>query len=150
GQLTAAVHERIFEEQFPNNILYITDVSGITTARWRRIFMADITPPESRPPGAAEHGDSPLITLATDAIAAPDVPNNRIQLVLHNASSYAVGEKYTVTTSTNDEKALQAQRPAERQVSHPAIELDTLPLYRVAYGGQGEERLQILDARIEL
>src|SRR5579862_6443476 len=28
GELTAAVHERIFEEQFPNNILYVGDVSG--------------------------------------------------------------------------------------------------------------------------
>ena len=49
GQLTADVQPRVFDEQFPNSILYVTDVTHRTTGRWKRIFLADVTPPESRP-----------------------------------------------------------------------------------------------------
>ena len=42
--------------------------------------MADITPPGERKPGAADRGDTPRITLASDALAVPDVAHNRIQL----------------------------------------------------------------------
>src|SRR5579862_3628989 len=35
-QLTADVRPRVFEEQFPNTILYVSDVVTGTTTRWRR------------------------------------------------------------------------------------------------------------------
>ncbi len=156
GELTAEVEQRVFQEQFPNKILYVAEVTpGLTsgaTTRWRKIFLADISPPDSRPPGPSEQGDSPAITLASDALATPDVPNNRLQLSLHNASTYVVGKQdtdYYIDTSDAD-KALQAERRTERQVSRPATEMDTIPLYRLAYRSRSEDRSRILDSRIEL
>ncbi|HEY7335770.1 MAG TPA: LptF/LptG family permease [Bryobacteraceae bacterium] len=156
SELTADVQPRIFAEQFPNTILYVADVKEVvpgSTTRWRKIFLADITPPGSRPPGPTEQGDSPMVTLATDALAVPDVPNNRIEIVLHNATNYVAGKEakdYDVKTNASDERALQASRPAERQVSRPAVEMDTRPLYRAAYKANNGDKRQILDARIEL
>ena len=156
SELTADVQPRVFAEQFPNQILYVGDVKEVapgSTTRWRKIFLADITPPESRPKGPSEQGDSPMVTLATDALAVPDVANNRIQLLLHNASNYVAGKEvkdYVVKTNLSDQRALQASRPAERQVSRPAVEMDTRPLYRLSYRTKDADRRQILDARIEL
>lgn len=151
-QLTADVQPRVFAEQFPNSILYVSDVLPGTTSRWRRIFIADVTPPEERKPGATERGDSPLVTLATDALAVPDVPQNRIQLSLHNGSSYTVGKEsdYTITQSPTGEQVLQARREAEKAPTRPASEMDTLPLYRLAYKNKTIDKTTMLDARIEL
>src|SRR5579871_4680822 len=57
AQLTAEVQPRVFEEQFPNTILYVGDVvpSG-RVFRWRNIFMADLTPPANQRPSGHERG----------------------------------------------------------------------------------------------
>jgi LPS export ABC transporter permease LptG/LPS export ABC transporter permease LptF len=153
SQLTADVQPRVFAEQFPNSILYVSDVLAGTTSRWRRIFLADVTPPESRAPGAAERGDSPLITLATDALAVPDVALNRIQLSLHNGSTYTVGKDsatYNITQSPTGDQVLQARRQNEKAPSRPASEMDTVPLYRMAYRDPSLDKTAMLDTRIEL
>src|SRR5579862_9070988 len=46
--LTTDIQPRVFEEQFPNTILYVSDINAGPTSRLRRIFMADITPPDER------------------------------------------------------------------------------------------------------
>src|SRR5450755_251578 len=66
-QLTADIQPRVFEEQFPNTILYVGDVIPGATTRWRRIFMADVTPAGNRPQGTPERSESPRITLASEA-----------------------------------------------------------------------------------
>src|SRR5262249_48692890 len=108
--------------------------------------------PENRTPGPSEQGDSPVVTLASEALAVPDVSNNRLQLSMRSASTYTVGKQdtnYNIDTSDAD-KALQAQRRAERQVSRPATEIDTIPLYKIAYKNKTEDAGRVLDARIEL
>src|SRR5271169_3413977 len=77
SQLTADVQPRVFAEQFPNSILYVTDVLPGTTSHWKRIFLADVTPPEGRAPGTTDRGDNPQVTLASEAVAVPDVAQNR-------------------------------------------------------------------------
>src|ERR1700730_3244826 len=59
GQLTAEVQARVFQEQFPNSILYISDIPSSVNTRWHRIFLFDITP-------SSDRGDSPRLTLATE------------------------------------------------------------------------------------
>ena len=106
GQLTAEVQARVFQEQFPNSILYISDIPSGTTTRWHRIFLADVTP-------SSDRGDSPRVTLATDAIAVPDAAQNRIQLSLSNASTYDAGKdpsEYKVSSSPAHDIILQAKR----------------------------------------
>jgi LPS export ABC transporter permease LptG/LPS export ABC transporter permease LptF len=145
GQLTAEVQARVFQEQFPNSILYISDIPASTTTRWHRIFLADVTPSNDR-------GDSPRVTLATEAIAVPDAANNQIQLSLSNASIYEAGKDpsvYNVSSSPGRDQLLQAQRNNEVAPSQPVMEMDTGPLYKLAYGKQPDPE-RTLEARIEL
>ncbi|MBZ5632838.1 MAG: LptF/LptG family permease [Acidobacteriia bacterium] len=146
GQLTAEVQARVFQEQFPNSILYISDIPSSTTTRWHRIFLADVTP-------SSDRGDSPRVTLASEAIAVPDAVHNRIQLSLSNASTYDAGKdpvaEYRVTSSPARDQLLEAQRPGPVEPSRPVIEMDTGPLYKLAYG-DGTDRERTLEARIEL
>ena len=58
-EFTADIQPRVFEEQFPNMILYVNDIVPGPTSRLTRIFMADVTPPDERKPGASDRGDSP-------------------------------------------------------------------------------------------
>src|SRR6266404_2221797 len=152
-QLTADVQARVFEEQFPNSILYVNDVTTGPVPRWKRVFVADITPPESRPPGTAERGDSPKITLASEALAVPDAGANRIQLTLTNASVYEAGKEsgdYHISAFPQGDQMLEAQKPNEVRPSRPSQEMDTVPLYRQAYRHPERDREQLLDDRIEL
>jgi lipopolysaccharide export system permease protein len=145
GQLTAEVQARVFQEQFPNSILYISDIPASTNTRWHRIFLADVTP-------SSDRGDSPRVTLATEAIAVPDAAQNRIQLSLSNASIYDVGKdpsEYKVDSSPGRDMILQAQRNNEVAPSRPVIQMDTGPLYKLAYGDLSDPE-RTLEARIEL
>ncbi len=157
SQLTADVQPRWFEEQFPNKILYVSDVSDVSAgsvARWRKIFLADVTPPpEDRPASDAERGESPTITLASEALAVPDAPNNRIQVALRNESTYIAGKEikdYSISDYTSGDELLQAQRPDEKRDEHPVTEMDTWKLRRLAYRTPGADKLEVLQARIEL
>jgi len=144
GQLTAEVQARVFQEQFPNSIVYITDIPSTTNTRWHRIFLFDITP-------SSDRGDSPRLTLATDAIAVPDATHNRIQLSLSNFSSYDVSKdpsEYKVSYSPAHDMILQAKRN-DGVPSRPVAEMDTGPLYKLAYRNL-TDRERTLEARIEL
>jgi len=144
GQLTAEVQARVFQEQFPNSIVYITDIPSTANTRWHRIFLFDITP-------STDRGDSPRLTLATDAIAVPDAAQNRIQLSLSNASTYDVSKdpsEYKVSSSPAQDIPLQAKRN-DSVPSRPVAEMDTGPLYKLAYRNLTDHE-RTLEARIEL
>src|SRR5258708_5359008 len=114
AELTAEVQPRVFEEQFPNRVLYVGDVIAGPVTRWRNVFMADLTPPEERKPEANERGDSPLVTVSSEAIAVPDVPRNLIQLTMLNGSTHAGGKdvsEYHTTTFPTAPQILEATRP---------------------------------------
>jgi LPS export ABC transporter permease LptF/LPS export ABC transporter permease LptG len=151
-QLTADIQPRVFEEQFPNTILYVSDITSGQTARLRRIFMADITPPAERKPGTAERGDSPRVTLATEAMALPDIAHNRIQLQLRNGTSYETDKdnNYHISGAPTGDQVLEAQKREEQHNSHPATEMDTIPLYREAYRNPTLDPELRLEYRIEL
>jgi LPS export ABC transporter permease LptF/LPS export ABC transporter permease LptG len=149
-QLTADVQPRMFEEQFPNTVLYVGDISA-TSGRWRRVFMADVTPPEERKPSSADRGDTPRIMLAFDALAVADATRNRVLLDLHNGSTYEPDKEsnYQISAAPTGEQALDAQTKEEHN-SHPSTEMDTLPLYRHTYRNPSPDRSRALDERIEL
>lgn len=151
-QLTADIQPRVFEEQFPNTILYVTDITSGQASRLKRIFMADITPPEERKPGTADRGDTPRVTLASEAIAVGDIVHNRVQLSLRNGTSYETDKdsNYHISGAPTGDQALEAQKPKQQTNSHPSTEIDTIPLYRESYRDPGADRDQLLDDRIEL
>jgi LPS export ABC transporter permease LptG len=91
SQLNADVPERVFVENFPNTILYVSDVTPGDRAIWKNIFVADVTPPEDRTSGMRDKAIGPMITVAEQAVAVPDPKNNRIQLSLHNYATHEMG-----------------------------------------------------------
>jgi LPS export ABC transporter permease LptG/LPS export ABC transporter permease LptF len=112
-QLTADIQPRVFEEQFPNTILYVGDVRPGPVAVWKNVFMADFTPPEERSIGLRDKAQGPRITVAAEAIAVPDLPHNRIQLSLRNASTHEVDKEGVADDSfyPSGEQVLEAAPP---------------------------------------
>lgn len=136
-QLTAEIQPRIFEEQFPGMVLYVGDVIPGQTVRWRNVFIADTRPPEERE-GANPDGKStgPLITVARETIATPDVKNNRIQLSLFDGTTHEPGEtenEYFNSAFPRSEQVLIAQAPREMHAKAYS-EMDMGPLYRALPG----------------
>lgn len=132
-QLTAEIQPRVFEESFPNMVLYVGDVKSGAMISWRKIFMADLRPPEQRKSGAKEAGDAPPVTIASEAIALPDPAHNRIQLSMRDGFSHEAGREpgddYNVQFPRGDQ-ALEAQKPSEARAK-AYTEMDTIPLQRL-------------------
>jgi LPS export ABC transporter permease LptG/LPS export ABC transporter permease LptF len=150
AQLTAEIQPRVFEEKFPNTILYVGDVISGPVVRWKQLFLADVSPPDRRKAAGHEMGEGPKITVAAEAIAAPDTARNRIQLRLLNGSTFVVGKNpsdYYSTSFPTMDQVLEAERPIEIRPRLQFTEMDTLPLWRAASEGTGKART---DARIEL
>jgi LPS export ABC transporter permease LptG/LPS export ABC transporter permease LptF len=143
---SADVQERVFIEDFPNNILYVDSVGphppGAPVA-WTRIFLADVTPPSERKKGLAEKADGPIITTARYAIATSDPRNNRIQLQLHDSFTHEMGKDLIShdTAASLVHEALQV-KPSEQSSQRPK-EMSTRSLLH--YKGA-----DILEAAIEL
>jgi LPS export ABC transporter permease LptG/LPS export ABC transporter permease LptF len=143
-QVTAEIKPRVFEESFPNKVIYVGDVIPGQVVRWRHVFMADLTPPEQRNSGGREYGEQPRITIATEALAVPDAPNNRIQLSMIDGSSHDAGKnpgEYYNTAFPLGEQVLGAKEPS-KEVAKAYTSMDTSPLHA--------EARQSVEARIEL
>ena len=144
-ELTAEVQPRVFEEQFPNRILYVSDVIPGKIELWRDVFMMDLRSPEQRQAGAQDEGDGPRVTLAREAIAMPDVKNNRIQLHMLDASNHQATKDPSVYVSSAfpaGDQLLEAARNTEVRTAKAYTEMDTVPLLREARNSR--------DASIEL
>jgi LPS export ABC transporter permease LptG/LPS export ABC transporter permease LptF len=149
AQVTAELQPRVFEEGFPNTVLYVSDVIAGTVVRWRKIFMADLRTGEQRGSGARERGDEPRILLAEEALALSDTRNNRIQLAMNRSSTYETGKdpsQDVATFSPRSDMALQAKEPNEYKRSNNFLEMDTVPLWRYV---QSHPRGETVDARFE-
>lgn len=143
AQLTAEIRPRIFEEQFPNRILYVEDVIPGPVVRWRNLFMADLRDPSSRD-GAGEKGEGPRITLAGQAIAKPDLENNSIQLALEDGSTFEVARdvrEYYSTSFPRGQQGLDA--PSRRELRASGFrDLDMGPLWQVAQQPNVEAQIE--------
>ncbi len=153
AQVTAEIQPRVFDEQFPKRILYVGDVIPGQIVRWRNMLLADVTPPDERPEATRDLADAPRITIASEVIATPDIAQNRIQLSLINGKNYDVekdANKYAIVGFPKGQQVIEAQRPNEFRASKPSSELDTVPLYKVAYKDPGVDPPRRLEAQIEL
>ena len=82
----------MFDEDFPNTILYVGDVRPGPVTVWRAVFIADVTPPEQRTGGMRDKAEGPLITVAREAFAVSDPKNNRIQLSMRDRAVHEMGK----------------------------------------------------------
>ncbi|HYP13397.1 MAG TPA: LptF/LptG family permease, partial [Bryobacteraceae bacterium] len=101
--------------------------------------------PDKRKGSTRDLGDDPGLTIASSAVAYPDLLNNRLQLVLENGSKHEVGknwQQYYSTFSPKTEQTLEAAKHGEQRPTREFTAMDTGPLYRAAKSS--------LKARIEL
>ncbi|HWY48159.1 MAG TPA: LptF/LptG family permease [Bryobacteraceae bacterium] len=152
AELTAEVQPRVFEENFPNRIIYVSEVIPGALTHWRNVFIADLTPPDEQKKNDHDHGDGPRITVASTAIAVPDVARNVIQMSLENGVTYDVGKdikQYYNYAASKGDQILEATKPNEVHAK-AYTEIDTVPLYRIAYKDPATLPDQLIEARIEL
>lgn len=124
-QLTADVEPRVFEDQFTNDttVLYVNDVKSENgpVAVWNGVFIADLTPQAQRKTGLKEGHPGPTVTVAREALAVPDVKNNRIQLTMSDFGLHASPYHQIAPTGAT---VLQAQ-PQQQKTAKPYQEMLT-------------------------
>lgn len=130
AQLSADIQPRVFDEDFPNRIVYVGDVRTGSTTEWRNVFLADVTPPEQRTNGLGQKASGPLVTVARSAIALSDPKNNRLQLSLRDYSTHEMGKdkKAQDVESPAGDQVLYASPPSQR--STPFMAMNTAELLR--------------------
>jgi LPS export ABC transporter permease LptG/LPS export ABC transporter permease LptF len=145
GQVSAAIDPRVFNENFPNRILYVGDVGNGPVVAWRPVFIADITAPEQRASGMREKAEGPMITVARQAIAVSDPGNNRIQLTLYDFCEHEMGRDRVANDSCApiSTQVLDASPPEHK--TPPTAAMNTRALMR--YPSDGNEATEV---RIEL
>jgi LPS export ABC transporter permease LptG/LPS export ABC transporter permease LptF len=146
SQVSADIEPRVFDEDFPNTILYVGDVTPGAVVVWRNVFLADLTPPEQRTSGMGDKAEGPLITVAQEAIAVPDPDHNRLQLSMRNAGNHEMGKDLKGYDSFSPvvAQALYAAPPVPG-ARRPFSEMNTRELRR--YSATGPDWVE---ARIEL
>ncbi len=146
SQVSAEIQPRVFDEQFPNTILYVGDVRTGPVVVWRNVFLADLTSPDQRTSGMRDKADGPMITVAREAIAVPDPERNRIQLSMRDAGTHEMGRDLVGYDSffPRGDQALYAAAPAQ-VARRPFSEMNTRELRRYSRSGP-----DWVEARIEL
>ena len=153
AQLTGEIEPHIFNEQFPNTVLYVDDVSsGEKQVAWHGIFIADTTPAGELTEQGRDRGDTPRVIVAEQAVAHPDAANNRIILNMRNVHTSERDKEGKVinTAAPTQVEVLQAQKRDELQLNKTVQELDTAPLYKRVYWRHDLKKEEYVDAAIEL
>ena len=90
GQASTEVRAGVFDERFPNFILYVQNVEP-APGRWKGVFLAHLADREN-----------PRLTLAESAVAVPEPELGRLRLHLWNGSTHGYSldqpERYSVST----------------------------------------------------
>src|ERR1035438_2665506 len=89
-QVSGEIQPRIFEERFPNMVLYVNDTSSTDADRWRGLFLADLQPSSQGGPAPKSGADpnaparpatsGPKITVASSAVTLAEPGKDHIQL----------------------------------------------------------------------
>ncbi len=135
AQLTTDIQARIFEEQFPNTVLYVDEVVTGVQVVWHRMMLADVTTSEDLEAQHRDRGEGPKITIAEEAVVTPDPERNRIQLNMKGVhTTYRDKDGHVISEVTPEGiYALEAQKPSDLHLNHEVSEVDTGPLYKRVY-----------------
>ena len=154
AQLTGAIESRIFDEQFPNTVLYIGNVeTGLNKQIvWRQVFIADVTPPQELQQRGKDRGDSPRIIVAEKAIPHADPNNNRVILDMKGVRTTERDKEGKIITSAAATQilTLQAQKQEDLSVNKTFQEMDTGPLFKRVYRQHNLSHDDYVEAAIEL
>ncbi len=153
AQLTGNIETRIFDEDFPDTVLYVGDVK--TDGKqiiWDQVFIADTTPPDELEHQGKNRGEGPRIIIAEQAMPHADAANNRIILDTRNFRSLERNKegKVITTASPTQLETLQAQNKEDLQLNKTVQEMDTGPLYKRVYRRHDLSKQDYVAAAIEL
>ncbi len=155
AQLTGAIESRIFDEQFPNTVLYVGNVNTALNKEivWHQVFIADVTPPEQLQQRGKDRGEGPRIIVAQEAIPHADPVNNRVILDMKGVRTTERDKegKVVTTAALTQIQTLQAQKQEELQLNNKTVQqMDTGPLYKRVYRQHNLSHEDYVDAAIEL
>jgi LPS export ABC transporter permease LptG/LPS export ABC transporter permease LptF len=154
AQLTGEIESRIFNEQFPNTVLYVDDVTAAgKQVTWHKVFIADTTPAGELQQQGKNRGEGPRIIVAREAVPHADAVNNRIILDMRDVRSSETDKdgKVITTAAPTQLEVLQAQKQEELQLNKSVQEMDTGPLYKRVYRpGKPLSHEEYVDSAIEL
>ena len=128
-QVSAEIRPRVFEERFPNMVLYVNDIYSTDADRWRGLFLADLQPStqggpapgqstttaESAADPKATPPSGPKITVASSAVTLGDPGKDHIQLHMIDGATHSLtepGPPDSATTSNTPASASNASAPA--------------------------------------
>jgi len=98
GELASEVQARVFDERFPNWILYVQDVES-GGARWKGVLLADASQPAAT-----------KLTLAESGVVVNEPARRRLQLHLQTGSVHEhlleQPERYSLSTFAESDRAL--------------------------------------------
>jgi LPS export ABC transporter permease LptF/LPS export ABC transporter permease LptG len=104
SQAPYEIQPRVFNEQFPNMLLYLEDVTG-SRASWRGVFIAD-----------TKERDQVKVTLAESGVLVNEPARNRFVLHLEQGTTHeydpASPEQYSVASFTATEIPIAADQGA--------------------------------------
>jgi LPS export ABC transporter permease LptG len=133
-KISADIEPRVFDENFPNHILYVGEVGAgdAGQARWSPVFLADVTPPEQRSSGMKAKADGPMITVAKEAIAVSEPKENRIQLTLSGVATHEMGKDAVSNDSESkaSQQVLDAKPPSLESFTSYSMNTRELLRYR--------------------
>ena len=109
SQVSANIQPRVFEEGFPNLVLYVNDVRNGGND-WRGVFLADLS---------SETG--PKVTFAERGEVRREPVGSNLQLHLINGSSHQVQpkpEEYLISGFVQSDIPVTLARPTKMQAKH--------------------------------
>jgi len=134
SQVPFAVQPRVFDERFPNTVLYVEDVSA-TAAHWRGVFLAET--------GSAT---GMRITLAEDAIVVNDPANNQFELHLRGGSTHEFDPhdplRYNVSTFGSSDLPIAISSSERATPSLSDAELPVAALLKIYGPGWRDSRIE--------
>jgi LPS export ABC transporter permease LptF len=121
SQASSQIQPRVFDEQFPNLVLYVQDVTAAAT-HWRGVFLAE-----------SDAGDISRLTLAKDAIVIADPENGKLELHLREGGMHEFSlknaDEYSLSTFGERDFSLSLSsfgRPQALETTDPERSLGAL------------------------
>lgn len=137
-QIAAQLKPRVFEERFPNLILYVQDAISGPQPAWKGIFLADLTNPERM-----------KITLAREGMLLNDPEHGLLQLHLASGTVHETGataNEYSVASFESTDIPVRLPEPSPTAVK-PNAQRSNQELFEL---GQADAAVENVEAQIEL
>ncbi len=141
-QATTQIVPRVFNEDFPNVVFYLDDLS-IDRQRWERVFLADNSNPEA-----------PRIVMAREGSWISDAGGVRMQLHLNHGTIYEVNpqepQKDNISVFAATDIPIDVNRAQMSSPHGDAREPAEMATWDLWHGSSGAAPNRRLEERIEL